>query len=256
MKTSLFTGLAALAFGAAVPHAQAVSFDCAKAGSAQEKTICQSPLLGQLDDELAQEWKTARASLTTYAQSQPFEQSLNQLQRSWLTTRDRCEDEDCLRQRYQQQLSRLRYLNQVAQHALPTPVAPIKDTSCFHGNFTYEVFLQDLSQEEYDNMGSYFQEMYDQKAPYHAVGLDMTQEKGKISGNISIAFRYANRLDDGEFTARQMNDTQAVGRRDSSFGGTTKILLTCVGEDQLRIATFGNEGESYLFNMVMTRQQP
>ncbi|MGL9736250.1 MAG: hypothetical protein ACR5LF_13635 [Symbiopectobacterium sp.] len=37
--------------------------------------------------------------------------------------------------------------------------------------------------------------------------LDMPQEKGKISGNISVAFRYAIRLDDSEFTARQMSDT-------------------------------------------------
>lgn len=87
--------------------------------------------------------------------------------------------------------------------------------------------------------------------------LDMTQEKGKISGNISVAFRYANRLDDGEFTARQMSDTQAIGRRESSFGGTTKILFTCVSDNELRIiSTFDTQGESYLFNMVMTRQKP
>ncbi|QZN95825.1 lysozyme inhibitor LprI family protein [Symbiopectobacterium purcellii] len=255
MKLSVFSAVAALAACAFVPHAQAVSFDCANATSAQEKQICQSPLLGQLDDELAQEWKTARAALTSNTQSQPFEQALNLFQRSWLTTRNQCQDEDCLRQRYQQLLNRLRYLNQVAQHALPTPITPIKTTGCFHGAFSYEDYLQDLTKEEYDNLGSYFQEMYDQKAPYNAVGLDMTQEKGKISGNISVAFRYANRLDDGEFTARQMSDTQAIGRRESSFGGTTKILFTCVSDDEIRISTFDTQGESYLFNMVMTRQK-
>lgn len=253
MKLTL---LAALSLAAVIPAAQAVSFDCTQATRTQEKQICQNPLLGQLDDELAQEWKTARTSLTTYTHSQPFEQSLYQLQRTWLATRDQCKDDDCLRQRYQQQVARLRYLNQVAQHALPTPIVPVKSPSCFHGNFSYEDILQNLSKEEYDNLSSYFQEMYDQKAPYNAVGLDVTQEKGMISGNISIAFRYANRLDDGAFSARQMSDSQAIGYRESSFGGSNKILLTCVGEDQLRIAMFGSEGESYLFNTVLTRQNP
>lgn len=58
MELSVFSAVPALAACAFVPHVQAVSFDYANATSAQEKQICQSPLLGQLDDELAQEWKT------------------------------------------------------------------------------------------------------------------------------------------------------------------------------------------------------
>ncbi|MEL4889135.1 hypothetical protein N6P31_19110 [Pectobacterium betavasculorum] len=236
--------------------AQAASFPCEKAASVQEKLICASPLLGQLDEELAQAWKISRASLTTYGNSAPWEKMLNQFQRSWLTTRDQCKDEDCLRQRYQQQLNRLRYLNDIAQHALPSPITPVKSTSCFHGSFSYTYVMSGLSAEEYRDLGDYFREMYDQKAPYHAVSLTMTNQRGKIEGGASIAFRYGNKLDDSDFTARQMSDRQAIGKGESSFGQQVKILLTCIDDDHLQIATFGsNQEEGYLFNYLLERDE-
>ncbi|AOR62867.1 lysozyme inhibitor LprI family protein [Pectobacterium wasabiae] len=236
--------------------AQAASFPCEKAASTQEKLICASPLLGQLDEELAQAWKTSRAFLTAYGSSAPWEKTLNQFQRNWLATRDQCKDEDCLRQRYQQQLNRLRYLNDIAQHALPSPITSVKNTSCFHGSFSYEYVMSGLSAEEYRNLGDYFREMYDQKAPYHAVSLTMTNQRGKIEGGASIAFRYGNKLDDSGFTARQMSDMQAIGKSESSFGQQVKILLTCIDDDHLQIATFGsNQEEGYLFNYLLERDK-
>ncbi|MEH0874442.1 hypothetical protein QM999_06870 [Pectobacterium cacticida] len=237
-------------------NVQAASFPCDKATLEQEKRICASPLLGQLDEELAQAWKTSRAFLTAYGNSAPWEKTLNQFQRSWLTTRDRCKDEDCLRQRYQQQLNRLRYLNDIAQHALPSPIAPVKSTSCFHGSFSYEYVMSGLSAEEYRELGDYFREMYDRKAPYHAVSLTMTNQRGKIEGNTSIAFRYASKLDDVAFTTRQMSDNQAIGKGESSFGQQVKILLTCIDDNHLQVATFGsNQEEGYLFNYLLERDK-
>lgn len=236
-------------------NGQAASFSCEKATSQQEKLICQSPLLGQLDEELSQEWKTSRAFLTNYDNSAPQEKALNQFQRSWLGSRDLCKDEDCLRQRYQQQLNRLRYLNQIAQHALPAPITPVKTAACFHGSFSYVYTMQKLSDEEYRNLGEYFREMYDQKAPYHAVSLEMTNQRGKIEGGGAIAFRYGNKLDDVAFSARQMNETQAIGKSEGSFEGQVKILLTCLDDDHMQIATFDSAGETYLFNYLMVREK-
>ncbi|UEM39231.1 lysozyme inhibitor LprI family protein [Pectobacterium aquaticum] len=257
MKIAFTALIAAGVTLAALSHtAQAASFPCEKAASAQEKLICASPLLGQLDEELAQAWKTSRASLTAYDNSAPWEKTLNQFQRSWLTTRDQCKDEDCLRQRYQQQLNRLRYLNDIAQHALPSPITPVKSTACFHGSFSYEYVMSGLSAEEYRDLGDYFREMYDQKAPYHAVSLTMTNQRGKIEGGASIAFRYGNKLDDSAFTARQMSDVQAIGKGESSFGQQVKLLLTCIDDDHLQIATFGsNREEGYLFNTLLERDK-
>ncbi|WP_420064508.1 lysozyme inhibitor LprI family protein [Pectobacterium colocasium] len=237
-------------------RAQAASFPCDKAASTQEKLICASPLLEQLDEELAQAWKTSRVFLTAYDNSVTWGKTLNQFQRSWLTTRDQCKDEDCLRQRYQQQLNRLRYLNDIAQHALPSPITPVKSTSCFHGSFSYEYVMSGLSAEEYRDLGDYFREMYDQKAPYHAISLTMTNQRGNIDGDASIVIRYGNKLDDSGFTARQMSDTQAIGKGESSFGQQVKILLTCIDDDHLQIATFGsNREEGYLFNTLLERDK-
>lgn len=257
MKIAFTTIIAAgMTLAAFNDNAQAAGFPCDRATSEQEKLICASPLLGQLDEELAQAWKTSRASLTAYSNSAPWEKTLNQFQRSWLTTRDQCKDEDCLRQRYQQQLNRLRYLNDIAQHALPSPITSVKSTSCFHGSFSYEYVMSGLSAEEYRDLGDYFREMYDQKAPYHAVSLTMTNQRGKIEGGASIAFRYGNKLDDSDFTARQMSDTQAIGKGESSFGQQVKILLTCIDDDHLQIATFGsNQEEGYLFNTLLERDK-
>ncbi|KHN55837.1 lysozyme inhibitor LprI family protein [Pectobacterium fontis] len=254
MKIAFTTLIASAALVSLSDNTHAASFPCEKAASAQEKQICASPLLEQLDEELAQAWKTSRAFLTTYTNSAPWEKTLNQFQRSWLTTRDQCTDEDCLRQRYQQQLNRLRYLNDIAQHALPSPITPVKKTSCFHGSFSYEYVMSGLSAEEYRDLGEYFREIYDQKAPYHAVSLTMNDQRGKIDGSASIAFRYGNKLDDTSFTARQMSDVQAIGKGESSFGQQVKILLTCIDDDHLQIATFGsNQEEGYLFNTLLER---
>nr|UKE85392.1 hypothetical protein KXZ65_10600 [Pectobacterium sp. PL152] len=91
--------------------------------------------------------------------------TLNQFQRSWLTTRDQCKDEDCLRQRYQQQLNRLRYLNDIAQHALPSPITPVKSTSCFHGSFSYEYVMSGLSPRNIAIWGSIFGKCMTRKRP-------------------------------------------------------------------------------------------
>lgn len=258
MKTAFTPLIAAGLTLASLSHtAQAASFPCENAASAQEKRICASPLLGQLDEELAQAWKTSRTFLTAYDNRAPWEKTLNQFQRSWLVTRDRCKDEDCLRQRYQQQLNRLRYLNDIAQHALPSPITPVKNTSCFRGSFSYEYVMSGLSAEEYRELGEYFREMYDQKAPYHAVSLTMSNQRGKIDGGASIVYRYGNKLDDSSFTARQMSDIQAIGKAESSFGQQVKILLTCVDDDHLQLTTFGsNQQEGYLFNYLLERDKP
>jgi hypothetical protein len=142
-----------------------------------------------------------------------------------------------LRQSYQQQLSRLRYLNDVTLHTLPDPIARPRHNSCFDGDYSYEYYLQ-LPAQEYDELSDYFKEMYDQKAPYHLVNVTLNTGDSDITGNGSVAFRYATKLDDITLSARQMTDTQAIGQTESSFGGQKKLLLTCVDNRQLQITVF------------------
>ncbi|QIZ49509.1 MULTISPECIES: lysozyme inhibitor LprI family protein [Dickeya] len=252
MKRLLATWLLPLAVGCVALPSLAASFPCQQASSAQEKLICQTPALSQLDDELAKEWQKSRAFLTGNAERVAQDKILMQFQRSWLSSRNTCRDEECLRQSYQQQLSRLRYLNDVTLHTLPDPIARPRHNSCFDGDYSYEYYLQ-LPAQEYDELSDYFKEMYDQKAPYHLVNVTLNTEDGDITGNGSVAFRYATKLDDITLSARQMTDTQAIGQTESSFGGQKKLLLTCVDNRQLQITVFDAAGESYLFDYLMSR---
>ena len=72
-------------------HAQAASFDCHKAGTLVEKTICADPLLSKLDEVLAQNF---RNMLTVDLGT--TKQALRAEQNKWLAARNRCTDTKCL----------------------------------------------------------------------------------------------------------------------------------------------------------------
>lgn len=79
----------------------AASFDCKKAGSAVEKSICSDRELSVLDSELG---RTYRALLS----STPNSASLIAEQKSWLASRNQCPDIGCLKSAYQDRLTALR----------------------------------------------------------------------------------------------------------------------------------------------------
>lgn len=96
MVASTIAGAALLAQGAAAP-----SFDCARAASRTEKSICADRALSSLDDRLARAYASARAVLKEGASC------LQADQREWLAKRDRCPDRGCLQARYLDRLAEL-----------------------------------------------------------------------------------------------------------------------------------------------------
>ncbi|WP_334035273.1 lysozyme inhibitor LprI family protein [Burkholderia cepacia] len=81
--------------------AHAAGFDCAKAASSTEKTICADAALSKLDGDLAAAWKQALAKGGDTA-------ALKAAQLKWLKQRDRCgADELCLGDRYRERLASL-----------------------------------------------------------------------------------------------------------------------------------------------------
>lgn len=84
--------LALLTFFALTPLTQAASFDCQKAGTAIERQICSDGYLNGLDDVLGANYKKMMASnIGSGAQ-----ENLISTQRQWLTSRNRCQDRQCL----------------------------------------------------------------------------------------------------------------------------------------------------------------
>lgn len=81
--------------------AHAAGFDCAKAASPAEKTICADTALSKLDGDLSAAWKKALAKGGDTA-------ALKAAQLKWLKQRDQCgNDAPCLGDRYRERLASL-----------------------------------------------------------------------------------------------------------------------------------------------------
>lgn len=88
--------------------AHAASFDCAKAATSIEKTICSDDQISALDNQLMQSYKK---SMSTSANAD----ALKSEQRSWLANvRNKCQDAACLRQAYTYRISSLIKVGQPA----------------------------------------------------------------------------------------------------------------------------------------------
>ncbi len=110
MKTPTKLVLLATILLLPLQSASAASFDCSKAKSWSEKTICNTKQLSSLDDLLAVSYKKAltAASETT---------ALKASQKEWLAERDTCTDVDCLKETY---TSRIAELNDIIANATDT----------------------------------------------------------------------------------------------------------------------------------------
>jgi uncharacterized protein len=80
------------------------SFDCRKAASLPEKTICANAALSRLDFQLGRTWKTLLDDFIDSAQ----EALMKEEQRTWMAGRTKCgEDADCIGKLYRDRLSTL-----------------------------------------------------------------------------------------------------------------------------------------------------
>src|SRR4051794_17667809 len=98
---SLFALYAGLLLGVAAPNvAFAVSFDCNKAKTLVEHTICSDTELSTLDDQLAGRYSEAMRTTND-------KETLRADQKKWLRTRNDCKDIDCLKEAYATRISDL-----------------------------------------------------------------------------------------------------------------------------------------------------
>lgn len=85
----MMSSAAALVLVFAAGSAMAASFDCKKAASFAETSICQDGYLSSVDSSLGREYQKALANTGDPAR-------LRQLQREWITERDQCTSQKCL----------------------------------------------------------------------------------------------------------------------------------------------------------------
>ena len=103
MKKPLLAILSILGTCLLFTPANAASFDCSKAATWVEKTVCESPELSKLDDTMAKKFKSNLATYSDYEDSKAFKNRTIATQRTWLTfQRNTCKSEECLLREYKE----------------------------------------------------------------------------------------------------------------------------------------------------------
>lgn len=97
----LLLGSASLLGALELSSARATSFDCSKAGSANEKTICRDPELSALDDQLGRTYRRARQAATDVRAFRTASDA------QWRWREQNCRDRDCLLAWYQRRQAEL-----------------------------------------------------------------------------------------------------------------------------------------------------
>lgn len=100
-----------------LPTAHAASFDCSRAGSANEKAICRDAELSALDDQLGRAYRRARQAATDVRAFRSASDA------QWRWREDKCHDRDCLLAWYQRRQGELEALAAPAGNDKPTAAA-------------------------------------------------------------------------------------------------------------------------------------
>lgn len=84
-------------------HANAASFDCNKAASWVEKTVCDSPELSKLDNVMAKKYRTNLNNVANEEDSKSYKNNVIIDQKLWLNfQRNTCKSEECLIREYKE----------------------------------------------------------------------------------------------------------------------------------------------------------
>ena len=86
-------------------HANAASFDCNKAATWVEKTVCADSKLSKLDEAMATKYKNELDDYVSFEYQKFFKDETLDKQRLWLKfQRNTCKDTSCLMREYQQRI--------------------------------------------------------------------------------------------------------------------------------------------------------
>ncbi len=101
-------GIAAAPFPAAAQTGAKPSFDCAKARTFVERTICADAGLAAKDVKLNELYRTRFNGAKGYGMPEQAE-GLKQSQRAWLAQRNRCTTAECVHASYDERLRQLSF---------------------------------------------------------------------------------------------------------------------------------------------------
>lgn len=132
-------------------YANSASFDCNKATTWVEKTICKNPELSKLDDTMSAKYKKKLASAADYEDIKTYKHNMVVDQQLWLKfQRNTCKDIKCLSREYKEYIEEKTYYDWDDE---PNPSnLPLKNS---FGEFsqTVQISIYDSESDSWDNTG-------------------------------------------------------------------------------------------------------
>jgi len=207
-----FLIIALILCGISLAEANAASFDCAKARSVVEKTICSNSDLSKLDESLSDVYKLA-------LKEHPVKNYVRTRQREWLKENNSCGKDklvSCLKSNYENRISQLKNIStkkifsnsEKFEYSSGDAVAEIsQENGKFHiyvwgGYRIHRQLSNDAGKEVYT--GCEFDGYFTSPSGGKAVGLILGDTKGefdfKITGN-KITYANDTQICDGGFAS-------------------------------------------------------
>ncbi len=120
-------------------HANAASFDCNKAATFIEKTICKNSELSKLDEAMAKNYKGELTEAVDFKYGKGYIDSVINEQRSWLKfQRNTCKESDCLEREYKERVESKFQFGRTVLNSNELSTANIPSASSF-GEFSKTV---------------------------------------------------------------------------------------------------------------------
>ena len=139
MKKLALTAISILATLLLATPANSASFDCNKATTFIEKTICQSPELSKLDDAMTIKYKSELAKSSDFEDSKSYKDSMIIEQREWLKfQRNTCKESNCLKREYKERVEDKFQFGRTVLNSSELSAANIPSASSF-GEFSKTV---------------------------------------------------------------------------------------------------------------------
>jgi uncharacterized protein YecT (DUF1311 family) len=162
--------------------AHAASFDCTKAATKTEKTICADATLSGLDSLLAQTYKAVMAK---HPGDKHFAGYLVGSQKNWLSRRDACATPKCVLEAYTERIDSLRH-DQLPDEMFPLPHNASDWSACVAPSDLGQAHCQREIRCAENSNGSYFVAVGD-ICPLAALSIrNMGTEPGQKTGSGSV----------------------------------------------------------------------
>lgn len=255
MKKLTLTTISILGISLLSTYANSASFDCNKASTWVEKTICKSPELSKLDEAMAKKYKEDITNTANDEDSEIYKKNAIIDQKLWLKfQRNTCKEKECLIREYKERIEDKNYYG-VAWNfpdELSNSDLPSKNSfGDFSKNFKISIYNSETNQDDAQEVTNTLSIYNVANKPYLSIveGTLFFNNFHTCDIGDSIATWSQNHwvINDGD----QPNETIELRLYPAPYNGKTQLLLRDI-DDQFRLGRCGVRG--YLDRILLERK--